>query len=233
MKKTGILYRDIAEDIKQKIFRDEYTVGNLIPTENELSEQYDVSKITVRNAVEILVSEGYLAKKSGKGTFVISNRPFNHLSQAAAFSSILEEEGHQVTKKVVGISVVDNAEKPDEFQDSVSEITKVSRLYYLDNKPYIYTDHYINVPFARIASQDLITHSFYTVLQKESITIKRFEDIFAIEKVPENIKKYLELPNESSFFRIRYGYNAVEELVEYSVSYYNTEVHPYKMEYKV
>ncbi len=41
-----------------------------IPTEIELSELYNISRITVRNAVKELVAEGYLVKKQGKGTFV-------------------------------------------------------------------------------------------------------------------------------------------------------------------
>ena len=41
---------------------------HLLPTENELSEQYHVSRVTVRKAFAALDSQGYLEKKSGKGT---------------------------------------------------------------------------------------------------------------------------------------------------------------------
>lgn len=233
MKRTGIMYRDIADDIKRKIFDERYSVGSLIPTENELAKQYEVSKITIRNAVEILVGEGYLDKKSGKGTFVISNRPFNHLSQAASFSSILEEEGHRVTKRVLGIAVVSEKDKPRSFDNQTDEITKISRLYYLDEQPYIYTDHYVKAAFSRLATQDLERYSLYHVLQTVGVLIKRFEDTFSIGSVPQEVEDVLKVSSNKALYRVRCGYDSSSDQVEYSVSFYNTDVHPYQMQYEV
>mgnify|MGYP000528473926 CR=1 FL=1 len=47
---------------------------HLLPTENELSEQYHVSRVTVRKAFAALDSQGYLEKKSGKGTFIAEKK---------------------------------------------------------------------------------------------------------------------------------------------------------------
>ena len=47
---------------------------HLLPTENELSEQYHVSRVTVRKAFAALDSQGYLGKKSGKGTFIAEKK---------------------------------------------------------------------------------------------------------------------------------------------------------------
>jgi Transcriptional regulators len=43
-----ILYQKVADDIKKNILSGTYEVGSLIPTENELEQKYDVSKITIR-----------------------------------------------------------------------------------------------------------------------------------------------------------------------------------------
>ena len=64
------LYQQIAYDLRDAIVSDVYHVGARIPTEPELSRLYKVSRITVRKAMEILVQEGYLVKRQGKGTFV-------------------------------------------------------------------------------------------------------------------------------------------------------------------
>ena len=64
------LYRQVLEDIKGSISSGQYAPGNRIPSEAELSELYDVSRVTVRRAIEELVSEGYLTKRQGKGTYV-------------------------------------------------------------------------------------------------------------------------------------------------------------------
>ncbi len=63
-------YQDIAEEIKQKILREEYEVNTTIPSEFKLQEIYDVSRHTIRQAIAVLVNEGYLRKEKGSGTYV-------------------------------------------------------------------------------------------------------------------------------------------------------------------
>lgn len=67
---SGILYLQLGSDIRQKILSGEYPIGSKIPTEQELCDKYDVSRITVRRAIQDLVEDGLLEKVRGKGTFV-------------------------------------------------------------------------------------------------------------------------------------------------------------------
>ena len=60
------LYRQVEADIKSKIVSKVYVAGEKMPTENELSEQYNVSKITIRKAIQNLSDEGYVKKVQGK-----------------------------------------------------------------------------------------------------------------------------------------------------------------------
>lgn len=68
------LYLQVVGNIKYAIDSGKYKVGDKIPTEAELGEQYGVSRITVRRAVSELVEAGYLVKQQGRGTFVKSSR---------------------------------------------------------------------------------------------------------------------------------------------------------------
>ena len=90
MKRTRVLYLEVADKIKEDIFSGKYPVGTMLPTENELEEMFQVSKITVRKAIELLATDEYVEKKSGRGTTVVSNRPYNRLSKAASFTQILK-----------------------------------------------------------------------------------------------------------------------------------------------
>lgn len=67
---NGLLYLQLETELKQKMLVGEYAVGERIPTEPELCEEYGVSRITVRRAVQDLVDEGLLKKVRGRGTFV-------------------------------------------------------------------------------------------------------------------------------------------------------------------
>lgn len=66
------LYKQLMDIIASQIKNGTYKPGEKIPTEPELAELYQVSRITVRRTVEELCTQGYLIKHQGKGTFVKS-----------------------------------------------------------------------------------------------------------------------------------------------------------------
>lgn len=74
------LYQQIVDDIKHKIETSEYVAGQMIPSETKLCELYQVSRITIRNAISKLVDEEILVKRHGKGTFVQSEKIPSELS---------------------------------------------------------------------------------------------------------------------------------------------------------
>ena len=59
----GAFYLDIKKDLLDKILSGVYQQGSIIPNEYELAEIYNVSRPTIRKAVQILVDEGYLEKR--------------------------------------------------------------------------------------------------------------------------------------------------------------------------
>ena len=68
------LYAQVEEQLRRDIENGVYSKNGRIPTEAELAKQYNVSRITVRRAVEDLVGQGLVEKKQGKGTFVTAHK---------------------------------------------------------------------------------------------------------------------------------------------------------------
>jgi GntR family transcriptional regulator len=64
------MYRHIADDLRAKISHGELAPNAKLPTEGELSEQYEASRNTVREAIRRLTDEGLLESRPGQGTFV-------------------------------------------------------------------------------------------------------------------------------------------------------------------
>jgi GntR family transcriptional regulator len=64
------IYLQIVEDMKEKIKSGILKPGDIIPSENSLCETYNVSRMTVRKGLAILISEGYITSIPGKGSFV-------------------------------------------------------------------------------------------------------------------------------------------------------------------
>ena len=69
------LYYQVEEHIKQTIQSEELQPGDALPSERELSENFQISRMTVRQAITNLVNQGFLFREKGRGTFV-SNQKF-------------------------------------------------------------------------------------------------------------------------------------------------------------
>ena len=70
-----IKYRDVKDKIARGIEQGQYTLGERLPSEKDLATAFEVSIITIRQAVELLAREGYVEKVQGSGTFVRHLRP--------------------------------------------------------------------------------------------------------------------------------------------------------------
>lgn len=70
-KKSSVpIYQQIAHDILARISAEEWTVGDKLPSETEFCEEYESSRVTIRQALTKLELEGYIDKMRGKGTFI-------------------------------------------------------------------------------------------------------------------------------------------------------------------
>ena len=87
MLKNGALYIQVKNILKERIINEVYPIDTLIPSELELKEEFGVSMITIRRAVEELAQQGYVEKRSGVGTTVLDNHAVSRLSKLA-FSNI-------------------------------------------------------------------------------------------------------------------------------------------------
>lgn len=227
-----VLYLEVASALKRDILKEIYPVGSLIPTENELEVAFSVSKITIRKAVEILVQEGYLEKKSGIGTTVISNCPFNKLSKAVSFSTILENDGLNLRKEVVSIEEMEQVALTFQLESLGPKVIKLTRLYYLNDKPFILFEHYL--PYINDYRSILRNEaSLYSWLSHHGYVINHIKDDFDVVETTDLLKEKLQLTKPYALRRSRYSYNRQQELVEFSIGYYDVTQHAYSIEYEV
>lgn len=230
-----ILYQSVAEDLKKKILNNTYAVGDFLPTEIELEKIYDVSKITIRNAIKMLVSEGYVTKQSGKGTTVISNRLFNRLSKAESFSSILENNGNDVKKKIVSIREISANDSPTDFElnQITGCITEVTKVYELNDQPFIIFKHYLPFKLDESSREELNHVSLYQVIKEMGEMVNRFDDDFYGCLLNENQQAALKTDDQVGIKRIRKSYDQMDNLVEYAEAIYLTNKFPYKIKYEI
>ncbi|WP_080875780.1 GntR family transcriptional regulator [Oceanobacillus timonensis] len=107
MEKNQSLHIYIKEELLHRIKTNQYKPGEKIPTELELCENFNVSRTTVRNALNQLTLEGYLVRQQGRGTFVADKKVKQTLSQTIRrYSDQLADQGKHPEIEVLDISVV-------------------------------------------------------------------------------------------------------------------------------
>ena len=95
------LYVQIYSIILEKIENGGWPAGTQIPPEDELCKMYDVSKVTVREAIHELVREGYLTRQQGRGTFVTYSVPHLGIVMRTRISEGISGEEVKAEKEIL------------------------------------------------------------------------------------------------------------------------------------
>ncbi len=170
IKKTYIppVYIQIKDILIDKINSEEYKNGSQLPSERELSETYNISRMTARNALTQLVDLGYAKRIKGKGTFVRFpkiNRDFVNLS---GFSQMLKSKGIKPGNKVVKFGIIEANKKIAALLETSigTKVYEIIRIRYGDNIPLALEYSYLPVSrFENLLMYDFESHSLYKVIE--------------------------------------------------------------------
>ena len=179
------LYKQLEEKIRKEIDAGERAAGSRLPTENELSESYHVSRVTVRKALAVLSESGYLERKSGKGTFVAEKKLQRNITEVISFSDMCRMKNAIPRAKTIKIALEDPSER-DLTEMSLHEgdkILVVERIRYMDNVPVILEFNKFPESFSFLFGEDLNDSSLYEILRKHNIILdhsrKTLDIVFA------------------------------------------------------
>jgi GntR family transcriptional regulator len=200
------LYQQLEEILRDEIESGKRAAGARIPTENELSEQYNVSRVTVRKALAKLSELGYLERKSAKGTFIAEKKLQRGLSSGAiSFTDMCKMidavPGAKTTKIALEEPSVREIElmnlKPDE------KIIVLERIRYADSKPVLLETNKFPEFFSFLFGEDLNNHSLYEILRsKHNITLEHSSKAIDITFASSKEAKALEITKGYPLLRI-------------------------------
>lgn len=150
------VYTQIKDDIKNGI----YKPGDLLPTESELEALYSVSRTTVRKSISLLVGDGYLKVRQGRGTEVLDISTTQRLNQISSTTETLKAKGYHVTTQGMVIERTPaNEEVAAALELEVGEIVfKIQRVQYADDLPIAIMTNYIRENF--VPNLDKYTNTF-------------------------------------------------------------------------
>ena len=151
------LYQQLVDSVKAQI-RD-----GILKAEQDISREYNVSRITVRKAFEILADEGYVTKRQGIGTFV-SARKLNNFNegQMRGFTEMCIKDGKVPSSELISAGWVSNLPSISHHLHVPEEepILRVLRVRKCDGVPVMVEDGYFPKRFSYLMSEDLCGSTF-------------------------------------------------------------------------
>lgn len=201
MKSSGSLYLQVMKKIKQEIISKKYPVDSKLPSEIELMKKFNVSRVTLRKAIEGLVNDGIVEKVQGVGSFVRKPKKVRRIIRSSAvesFSEIALKEGFKPSTIVIEVKEVEVTGRLKELLESKRALF-IKRLRLLDKDPIMLENNYFPLPrFKKLKNNDL-TQSLYNL----------FREQFKIEKLISNnttINIDLASKNEATLLKKSIGY---------------------------
>lgn len=128
------LHEQFKQLLLEKIRGGGFKHNEQIPTERELSEEYGLSRTTVRQSINELVARGYLQRVQGRGTFVTKwSIPLN-LHNLTSFSDDMRARGKTPSSRVLSLGLVQPEAEVAEALDAKGKVTKIERIRLADGK---------------------------------------------------------------------------------------------------
>jgi GntR family transcriptional regulator len=130
------LHYQLTEIIRKKALDgDLVDEDGKLPTEMELAEQFDVSRITIRTALKTLMNEGLLSRKRGRGTFLKTNSVENWVGRLMGFSETIKAAGFTPGAKVIHSGLIQILPKNIKEALMTEEAWELKRLRFADGEP--------------------------------------------------------------------------------------------------
>lgn len=233
-KDAAPLYIQVKQDIKKKIENGYWKIGDKITSELELCNYYDVSRITIREAINELVWEKYLIRKRAKGTFVldykeeISNKEY--YTYIKSYTYEMNELGQDVhTYKATVKKIKADEYFAEQLNTSVgAELLELTRVRGIKKKHPVYFKTYFEYSTDFSLDPKDYYGSFYKMLKEKGITLTNIKEYLEAIRPDKTIQKQLNISEDAPVLkRVRNANNEAMDFFEYTECYYAGENYRY------
>ncbi|GAB2931657.1 UTRA domain-containing protein [Hafnia psychrotolerans] len=139
----------ICLTLSEKIAAGVFSVEGRLPSERHLSEYFSTTRITLREALSQLEGQGLIYREVRRGWFVSPPRIIYNPLQRSHFHAMVREQGRSARTEVIDAAVLTAS---DTVCNKLalplgSEVYCIRRLRYIDGRPVLYVEHYLNPQF--------------------------------------------------------------------------------------
>ncbi len=232
------LYYQLKSLIEEKITSGEYLSGELIPSENQFCKQYGISRTTVRQAINNLVSAGKLVRTQGRGTFVSKSRIEKPTYRLMGFNQDMIALGIKPSSKIIQFApVLPNFQVRTDLQLEENEAAVyIEILRFIDGEIVGFdTSYYPFKRFVHLLDEDLSNKSIYQVMRSKFDTIPtRYTYHIEAMHCPREIANHLEItPNDIIMHVFGLVYDQNDIPFEFSEEFYRADRYSFRAEVQV
>lgn len=221
-------YQQLYEILRTKIARGDWQPGDMIPPESELIEQYQVSRSTVRQVLEMLVNEGLIYRQRGRGSFVSHPTLEQSMNRIVSFTEDMQQRGFTPGTRVLSASVLP---APDEIADKLQvqageDLACIRRLRLADNEPMSIEESYLVHRYCEnILQHDYAKKPLREVLALEyGVRIVYAKQVIQAILAPEEPANLLAIKSNSALLFIeRISFSQTRLPVEFLRLYYRAD----------
>lgn len=225
------LYMQVIDFIMEKINSGEWKEGDMLPTEVELCQMFQVSRQTARTALSHLVNEGYLVRTKGRGTFITQPKVIESSTIfLESFSQEMHRQGFSVKNEVLEIrSLLPPVEVAKKLEiPPTEEVVKLKRLRYQEDNfqsgAIVLTTSWCPSRFSYLLKYDFEQRSLHDVFGEHGTARKMVEkDINVRLLEPRDCRLMGVADGSAAIFIASRTYDQNNQLMEYSESLYPSE----------
>lgn len=194
-KMAELVYKNIISDLKGKIFAGKFTDMKL-PDERSLAEQYNVSRSSVKRALNKMSNEGIIFKKRGSGTFInplyLKNESIFNYEEGSnlGISDNFRLKGKKPQTKILDFQVIKPTSElqRDLFLSPEDFVYKIIRLRLFEDEPFMIETGYIPIKILPKLSRTQLESSIFAYIQFElnQTASKSFMSIYAEPSTSED-----------------------------------------------
>ncbi|OCA82457.1 phosphonate metabolism transcriptional regulator PhnF [Bacillus sp. FJAT-27225] len=199
-KKSPIpIYYQLQELIKDLIDKGELKPGNLLPPEREYAEKYQISRMTVRQALSQLVHDGYLYRIQGKGTFVSERKIEQPLYRLRSFTEDMVARGLKPASQLLSFEIIP---APAQIASHLSiqehgPVYEIKRIRLADDVPMAFETSYISTNLVKGLTEHLVKKSVYAYIEEQL----NVEIDYASTVIESSIANHV----EANFLKVKKG----------------------------
>jgi len=204
-------------------------VGDQLPTEDNLIARFGVSRITVRRAIQNLVSRGLVEIRRGKGTFVAAPKITQDLKELSGFVEDMHALGRKPTARVVGKEIV-TADATVAHQLALTKgehVVRIRRVRLADGIPLSFDETYLPLEIGKkILTNDLKVEPIFSLLERKyGVPLIEAEYKLDAVEAEAEVAAALKVKRRSPIFRIeRTSYSTGSRPVDYERLHYRGDL---------